>query len=345
MMTMSTTTTTTAKTTMTINKLDWDAATALVQDAKTILIVTHVKPDGDAIGSMLGLANALRAAGKQVDAAVDDGTPKYLSFMPGADKVYAKITVGKWDVMISVDASDEARTGMVGAYGRNNSKAIVNLDHHATNTMFGDAHLISETAVSATEVIYHWLQHMGTPPTTPDVAMPLLTGLVTDTMGFRISSVRAETLGVAQALMSTGVSLHDIITRTLESKPFHVLKLWGLALGSIQLDGQVVSVNITAADLKTANMDEASDSGLVSLLNQIDEARVAVIFFELPDEKVKLSMRSKQGYDVGAVALALGGGGHKQASGATISGTLEAARERVLPMLQAAVAQGASPLA
>lgn len=322
------------------SRQEWDRATHLVQEASNILIVTHVKPDGDAIGSMAGLANALRHIGKAVDTAVDDGVPGFLQFMPGTDRVYPKLTTGEWDLMISVDASDEARTGTVGSYGRHHTKTVINLDHHVTNTFFGDVFLVIVDAVSSSEVVYHWLKYMGISPQVREIALPLLTGLVTDTVGFRTSNVRAATLGIAHDLMQGDVSLTEIIPRTLESKPYTAIQLWSKALQSMELDRGVVSVNITQENMRSVGLDDVSDSGLVSLLNQIDEAMVAAIFFELPDNKVKLSLRSKRGFDVGSVAMSLGGGGHTQASGATIDGDLNTARERVLPMLKKAVEEG-----
>ena len=324
---------------MTTNKLDWDKATQAVKDAASILIVTHMNPDGDAIGSMLGLGTALANTDKAVTMAVDDGVPKSLRFLPGADDIYAKLTTRKFDLLISVDASDEERTGDVGAYGRRNSKAVINLDHHVTNTLFGDIHLLMVDAVSATEIVARWLTHMQQ-PLTREIALPLLTGLVTDTIGFRTSSVTADTLAIAQQLMQADVSLTEIIPRTLESKSFDSVKLWGQVLGSAELDAGVVSVTITRDDLKAIGLDDASDAGLVSLLNQIDEAQVAAVFTEIPNEQVKLNFRSKRGYDVGAVALSLGGGGHTQASGAMLEGTIDAVRERVLPLLKQAVQDG-----
>lgn len=325
---------------MTESRLQWVEATQLVQDAKRILIVTHVHPDGDAIGSMMGLANALRQMGKHVDVSVDDGVPKSLSFIPGSDTIYAKLTSGKWDLMISVDSSDEERTGQVGSYGRHHCKNVINLDHHITNIFFGDVYLVMVDAVSATEVVFKWLEYMNLLPLNRDIALPLLTGLVTDTMGFRTSNVKAETLGIAQKLMDFGASITEVTARTLDSKSYQALQLWGKAFQSMQLDDQIVSVNITLQDLADIGVKDVSDSGLVGLLNQINEAMVAVIFTEVHDEKVKVSLRSKRGYDVGSVAMALGGGGHKQASGATISGTMDSVREKVMPLLRQAVREG-----
>ena len=225
---------------MMASHLEWDKASAAVASANSILVVTHVNPDGDAIGSMMGLVTALRASGKSVDAAVDDGVPNYLRFIPHSETAYAKITTGKWDLMISTDASDEERTGMVGAYGRNHAKQVINLDHHVTNVLFGDIYLVDVEAVSASEIVYQWLVHMNLFGESRDVALPLLTGLVTDTLGFRTSNVKGKTLGIAQQLMQAGASLTEVTARTLDSKPFQVMKLWGEALQSVELVDQIV---------------------------------------------------------------------------------------------------------
>jgi phosphoesterase RecJ-like protein len=242
-------------------------------------------------------------------------------------------------VMVSTDASDEERTGAVGAYGRAHAKHVINLDHHMTNLFFGDAFLVKVDAVSATEVVLRWLKHMDH-PLTKDIAVALLTGLVTDTMGFRTSNVTAETLGMAQELMQSGASITEVTARTLDSKPYRAFKLWSGALQSLSLDDQVVSVNITQEDMKAAGVTDVSDAGLVGMLNQVNEAMIAVIFMEAEGKRVKLSFRAKNGYDVGSVAVNIGGGGHRQASGATVEGTLDEVRERVMPLLKQAVADG-----
>src|SRR5690606_29021244 len=119
----------------TMTLTNWNEATQAVDAANTILVVTHLKPDGDAIGSLLGLTNMLRERGKTVTAVVDDGVPDFLRYVPGADTVLPELTTGEWDVMISTDASDEERTGRAGIYGRAHSRIVINLDHHPTNTM------------------------------------------------------------------------------------------------------------------------------------------------------------------------------------------------------------------
>ncbi len=325
---------------MTNNSLQWFEATEAVKQAASVLLVTHVNPDGDAIGSLLGLALALWEQGKKVAAAVDGGVPDFLKFVPGTDTVKSKLKHGKWDLMVSLDSSDEERTGVAGVFGRARSLKVINLDHHPTNTLFGDIFLVMPNAVSATEVVYRWLGYMEHPISQP-VATALLTGLVTDTLGFRTSNVNADTLGIAQGLMAAGASLSEITFRSLSSTPYKTIELWKQAFQSIQLNNAVVSAVVTQEDIKAAKLDDMTDGGLVSLLITVNEAMIAVVFKELEDSRVELSFRSKPGFDVATVAFSLGGGGHRQASGATIAKSLAAAQERVMPLLYAAIEQGA----
>jgi phosphoesterase RecJ-like protein len=315
-------------------KVQWTEAAQAVEGAQHILIVTHISPDGDAIGSLLGLALALRERGKKVDAAVDGGVPSFLRFLPGARTVKDRLKRGKWDVMVSVDASDEERTGLCGAFGRSRSAHVINLDHHRTNTLFGDCILLLPDAVSATQVVYEWLRHMKH-PLSQSVATALLTGLLTDTIGFRTSNVTTETLAVAQDLMAAGAPLHEITARALIAKPYSALELWKRVLPSVEMNGRIISGVITQEACQQARTDDGEGGDLVGLLASVEESVIAVVFKEQDDGRIKLSLRSKPGYDVSAVALSLGGGGHAQAAGATIDGPLAAARERVMPLLEA----------
>lgn len=316
--------------------LNWIEATEAVDTAKSILLVTHMSPDGDAIGSLLGLANALRERRTvNMTLAVDKGVPGYLRFLPGEGRVKASLTKGEWELMISLDSSDEERSGEVGVYGRAHSQRVINVDHHPTNTKFGDIFLWMPDAVSTTQIVQQWLEFMKQTLTRAS-AMPLLTGLVTDTQGFRTSNVRPETLGYAQKLMQAGVSLTEITARTLGSTPYQNIQLWKYVLPSVELLDGVISGVVTQEDIKRAQIAEITDGGLVEYLVTANEAMISVVFKELPDNKVELGFRCKPGFDVASVAFRLGGGGHKQASGATITGTLAEARERVMPLLNEA---------
>ncbi|MCA0453375.1 MAG: bifunctional oligoribonuclease/PAP phosphatase NrnA [Chloroflexi bacterium] len=318
---------------------NWSEASEAVRQAKSILIVTHISPDGDAIGSLLGLANGLREMGKQVDAAVDGGVPLFLNYIPGQETVLGELKAGQWDLMVSVDASDEERTGEAGKFGRTHSTQVVNLDHHATNTQFGNFHLVVPEAASASEVVYDWLVYMGHPVSQAS-ATALLTGMVTDTLAFRTSHVIPRTLMVAHDLMAAGAPLFDIINWTMVSRPISDFLLWQRVFPSVKYDDGIVSAVILPDDVKAVGLSDISDAGLVSTLVTADEVMIAIIFKVQEDNTVKLSMRSKVGYDVAQVAFALGGGGHKPAAGATVAGTLDEVWAKVMPMLREVVNRG-----
>ena len=325
----------------TISLPNWADATEAVKNAQTILVVSHVSPDGDAVGSLLSTANMLIDMGKTVTSVLDDGVPDFLGFLPNADSVVTELKAGEWDLMISVDASDEERTGKAGIYGRENSKTVINLDHHPTNTMFGDIHLVIPDAVSATEIIFRWIETMPDYEPSVQVATPLLAGLVTDTIGFRTSNVKSSTLAIATKLMDYGASLTEITERTLGNRSINIINLWSEAFTSVELHtGGVIVANITQEALKKSGFKDMTDGGLVGFLNKVNEAMIAVVFKELGDNKVELSFRCKPGFDVGSVAFKLGGGGHKQASGATVEGTLEEVRKQVLPLAKKAAREG-----
>ncbi len=319
---------------------NWADATRAVDAASSILVVTHVSPDGDAIGSLLATVNLLAAFGKSADAAVDGGVPDFLGFLPGADTVKDTLTSGEWDLMISVDASDEARTGEVGAYGRANSKTVINVDHHPTNDMFGDIHLVMPEAVSTTEVLFYWLQTLDF-SINEAIAVPLLTGLVTDTLGFRTSNVTANTLSIAHAMIGGGAELADISARTLDTRSINNVYLWKHALTSVELhEGGVITANITREDAKRAGISEVTDAGLSQWLIRTNEAVISCTFKETKSGNVEISMRSKPGFDVSKIAFEVGGGGHVPAAGATVDGPLLEARKRILPMLIAEAKAG-----
>jgi len=324
---------------MTLTTPQWIEATQAVDAATTILIVTHVKPDGDAIGSLMALTHILRERGKLVTPAVDDGVPEHLRYIPGTEGVISKLKGGKWDLMISVDASDEARTGVAGVWGRKRCPKVINLDHHPTNTMFGDLFIVVPDAVSSTEIVYDWMLHMGQSLAQP-TAVALLTGLITDTRGLRTSNVKSRTLEIAQRLIEAGASLTEVVEKALDNTSYRTIQLWKRGLATVDMANGVIEATITQADLQEVGAVEATDYGLVSLLSGVNEAMVAIVYKEQPGNKVELSIRCKPGFDVGSVAFALGGGGHKQASGATIDGPLDDAKARVRPLLEEAVKQG-----
>lgn len=317
----------------------WQAAADAIDAAQSLLVVSHIAPDGDAIGSLLGLAHAMRARGKTVTAAIDDGVPSALRFVPGSESVVSTVSDGEFDLMIAVDSSDISRIGEAGAYGLEHSRRAINLDHHPTNTRYGDIHLIVPEAVAAVEIVYDFIAFMGD-ALSRDVAIALLTGLVTDTQGFRISATNSRTLEIAQDLMQRGASLSQIMANTLNSRPYQEVELWKQVLPSVRLDRGLIWATIRQCDIDRVGLETISDGGLVSYLVNVVQAKVSVVFKELPDKQVEVGFRAKPGYDVASLALELGGGGHTLASGCTIDGGLQQAKATVLPLARRAINHG-----
>jgi phosphoesterase RecJ-like protein len=324
--------------------MDWDRANALVSGAQTILIVTHVGPDGDAIGSMLGLAHALHETGKDVITAVDGGVPSDLVFLPGADRVRASLDGLDVDLVIAVDCGDESRMGRVGQVARKNGLPLINLDHHRTNTLFGNANLVDLATVAASEGVLDWLDLLSL-PVSQTTAFCLLTGIVTDTLCFRTDNVSSRTLGKAQRLMALGASLAEIVQRTVSRQSYAGLRLWGAVLPTVRLEEHVIWAVITQAQFTEAGYTgEYDDAGLVSTLVETEEAYISAVFKEQPDGAVEIGFRAVPGFDTSGVAVALGGGGHALASGVTVRGEpLETLVPRVIELLKD-VARSSTPL-
>ncbi|MCL4238044.1 MAG: bifunctional oligoribonuclease/PAP phosphatase NrnA [Anaerolineae bacterium] len=320
--------------------MDWDKAAALLASARRVLVLTHVNPDGDAIGSLLGLASALRNLDKDVQTAVDEGVPPDLAFLPGSASVQATLSSVQTDLVIAVDCGDEARMGDVGRAARQSGAPLINLDHHRTNTLFGDANLVDPATVAAAEGVLGWLDRLGA-PIGRDTAFCLLTGLVTDTLCFRTDNVSSETLGKAQRLMAGGAPLTEIVQRTVNRTTYAGLRLWGLALPAAHLEDGVIWTAISREMFAQASYDGHDDAELVSKLVQAEEASIAVVFREKPDGAIEIGMRAVPGFDTSEVAVALGGGGHRLASGATVREPLATLVPRVVAMLQDAVRAGA----
>lgn len=326
-----------------LTTMEWDRAAELVARARAVLILTHVSPDGDAIGSMLGLAHALRGLGKHVITAVDGGVPADLVFVPGAEAVHAALNGAAVDLTIAVDCGDELRMGRVGQVARAAGAPLINLDHHRTNTQFGDVNLVDAATVATAEGVLDWLDRLGV-TIDPTTAYCLLTGLVTDTLCFRTDNVTGATLGKAQRLMAAGAPLAEIVQRTVNRRSFAGLRLWAVVLPTVRLEDHVIWAVIRQAMYAEAGYTAEDDAELVSTLIQAEEAYISVVFKEKRDGAVEIGMRAVPGFDTSAVAVALGGGGHMLASGATVCEPLETLVPRVVEMLKAEARRGTPPV-
>lgn len=309
----------------------------LVASAERFWVVSHISPDGDTVGAALGLAWALRAQGKTVRLACADPIPLELSFLPGTEEFSAR-GLGDEEVIFCIDASDPARLGPLYEVEAFRRAPVINLDHHITNTQYGTVNWVLPLASTA-EVVLKVLHGIGL-SVDRTVATCLLTGLVTDTRGFRTTNTSPETLRHACDLVEAGAPLAEIMEAVFDHRAFRTLRVWGAVLSEMQIEEGVLWAELPLALLQSHNADATASKGLVNFMSTCAEAEVTVLLREMEDgQGVDVGLRARPGYDVSVVALAFGGGGHPQAAGCQLRGTLQEAKERLLPALKEMIAR------
>lgn len=293
--------------------------------ANNIVIASHVRPDGDAIGSLLGLGLALKNAGKTVQMVLVDGVASF-KYLEGSEQVVREPKEG-FDTFITVDCADFKRVGKV---FENFGPPDVNIDHHKTNENFGKLNLIEADEVATAAILANYLPKWGYEITKP-IAAALLTGIVTDTLGFRTSNTNPSALRLSAQLMETGVDLSNLYMRSLVQKSFPAAKYWGAGLSGLEQKNGIVWATLTLADRKKAGYGGNDDADLINIISAIDGNKVGMIFVEQSDNHVKISWRAlDDGVDVSKVAKHFEGGGHAAAAGADIPGELNEVKNLVL---------------
>ncbi len=296
------------------------------------LVVTHVNPDGDALGSMLGMHLALREMGKRSWAILRDAFPERYAFLPGRDRVRtsADSLNGRPNWIISLDVASEVRISADLDTMRRTAK-LINVDHHRTNIGFGDINLIEPGATSTAELVFTILKLAGYTPS-PEVGKCLYTGLVTDTGCFRFSGVNSDTLRLASEILASGFDSYDVTRHIYEEYPLRRLELERLLLERIEilLDGRLVMSSFYEDDFKRlgASMSESED--LVNRLRESSGVEVGVLLTQISEEVCRASIRSKGRVDVAAIAAKLGGGGHRNAAGLRSTLPLHDLRARIV---------------
>lgn len=311
------------------------SAASAVTGASEISLVCHVGPDGDALGSMLGLAEAASNAGKSVKASFGSPfvVPDNLSFLPTDHLVTPQELPKQPEVLVVLDAGSAERIGEL-ATNADKSEIVVVLDHHVTNEGFGDISYVDPGAAATGEIVFDLLELAGW-DLTPSIANSLLTAVVTDTGRFQYSNTTPRTLEIASKLVAAGAVPTLIGQRVYEEAPFGYLKAAGAAMDRAKLDEElsVVSTFISEDDLETAGADWGDIDGLIDTIRLAREADTAVLAKLHSDGRVKVSMRSRGATDVGSLAATFGGGGHRLASGFTTEGDADAVVSQVLAKL------------
>ncbi len=298
-----------------------------LERANKIFAAAHIMPDGDCIGSLLALGYALRDLGKTVTLSLDDKRPETFNYLQGLEELAPRRPADE-DIFVFVDGSDRARYGRAYDPERIGKRLVINIDHHVTNENFADLNLVDVNAASTAEIVYGLIRRLGA-SITPAIAQDLLTGIVTDTLGFRTVATTAETLQAATELLRGGGSIPEIIDRVYNRRSFNSLRLLGYAIDHAKLDGPVIWSQIDKQVQHQFGVNGNGTGGIVNMLLSVADARVAFLLVEKDDGRVDVGLRARAGTDVSGIAYRLGGGGHKQAAGAMLPGPLELAATRV----------------
>lgn len=300
-----------------------------IHQASHLVVSAHVRPDGDAVGSLLGLSLSLMQSGKKATPVLKDGIPHRFDFLPGADLIQQEFPQGEF-TLITVDVSDMDRLGF------NLPEAVrpaINIDHHPTNTHFAELNLVYPDLASTTEILYRLMDPLDLPINLP-VATNLLAGLITDTIGFRTSNVSSETLRIAADLMDRQAPFYSLYRKLVVDRPFNGIRYWSNGLARLHKEDGLIWTKLTVEDRINAGYTGTDDADLVDLLTTVQEAEVVVVLIEQSEGITKVSWRSIEPYDVAKIASQFGGGGHKQAAGAMINGSLEEVEMRVIEATQ-----------
>lgn len=301
-------------------------AGALIEAAHAITVISHERPDGDAVGSLLALSGSLQLSGKRVVPVLADGVPGRFRFLPGAQTVQTRLP-DAWDLVVCVDSGDLGRLGFEPS--RFGQAPDLNIDHHPTNSLYARVNIVDPTAASSAEILYEMILALDL-PLDLDVATNLLAGIVNDTIGFRTTNVTPSVLRTAADLVERGAPLAEIYERCLSQRSFVAARYWGSGLSNLERDGGLMWASLSLDERRRVGYPGPDDADLVDLLSTIDGAEIVVILVEQPGGKIKVSWRCQDGLDVSGLAASFGGGGHKPAAGAVIEGSLEDVKARVL---------------
>lgn len=310
-----------------------------IEQGSRFLVASHENPDGDAIGSTLGLANALLEMGKEVAAYNRDGVPETFAFLPGSATMVTELPAGAaFDAGFILDAGELRRAGR---HLRDHCRTLVNIDHHPYAETFGAINWIDERA-SATGAMIHRLLKAGGHPISTEVARCLYTAVLSDTGSFRYANADPEAFLIAAEMVELGVDPWEVASSLYESFPEVRMRLLGRVLPTLAVSpcGSYAAVTATTAMMTETGAGPEHTDGFINYPRAVRGVEVAVFFRQISPHAFKAGFRSKGKVDVGALARSLGGGGHHNAAGAVIEGTLEQVRRTVFTRLDALFAEG-----
>jgi bifunctional oligoribonuclease and PAP phosphatase NrnA len=310
---------------------------------RRVVVTSHMRPDGDSIGSSLALAWALREIGTDARVVHRDRPPLQLADFPGTSDIDIGETIpAGTDAVVVLECGDLARTGLSGFDGL----PIINIDHHPGNSGYGDVHWFDGSASACAEMVFEIIIELGV-PITADMATQLFVAVVTDTGSFRYPGVSPRTFSCCARLLEAGADPVSVARTLFDSHSLGRLRLQAAVLQTLEIDpsGCLAMLTLTDADLAASGGVPEETDGLINLPLGVKAIQAAVFFKEAENGHWRVSLRSKGEVDVGRVARGFGGGGHKNASGCTLEGPLESVRARILERVAPEVAAHAGPAA
>lgn len=303
----------------------------VINKGERFLVVSHSRPDGDAVGSMLAFGEILRHLGKSADLVTADSVPAVYRHLPGANAVRTALGVqGPYDAAILLECDGIERARLKGL----EQFLLINIDHHITAHPYAQLNWIDREAVSVGEMVYRFANAAGV-SITPQMAACLYTTVLTDTGGFCYGSLKGSTFALARDLVEAGADAGEIAREVYFSTPVSKVKLMAAALGTLHCEGEIAWLWITEEDMERAGATEEDTEGIANVGIGIAGIQAGVFLRALNDGTVRLSLRGKGKVNVAAIAERLGGGGHENSAGCTLEGPLERALNQILGELRA----------
>lgn len=303
---------------------------ALIRDHSSFLLTAHIFPDGDNVGSLMALRAGLLKLGKKVQVVIDDAVPAVYEFLDGHESVLRPESVtSDYEVVVVLDTSSLDRIGAVQRLLKPEI-LLVNIDHHVSNTGFGTLQYIDEHAAATAEIVFQLLVDLQV-SFDSSMATAIFTGIATDCGFFKYANTSPQTLYIAAEMVSQGAKPHEI-SDAVEMRTLPALKLLSRVLDSIKLsaDGKIAWLTIDPNLLTSLGAGQEDTEGFINYARYIQGVEVALLFREIPSRGIKVSMRSRQNFDVSKVALLFGGGGHMRAAGCSFDTHIEDAIQQVL---------------
>ena len=299
-----------------------------IEKAKDIVILAHENPDGDAIGSALAMYLVFKKMNKRVDVIFPE-FPNTFKFLPGASDVIVEGKEEPYDLAFIVDVTGVNRLNGYSKYFEN-ANTTIQIDHHGSNEMFADYNFVDPASPACAQTLIFVIEQLGV-EIDKQIGTCLLTGIITDTGGFKYEGVSAETFEFASGLLAKGVNVSDVYKRVLQVKTRANFELRKIVMDRIEFlcNNKIAFTYITDEDMKDTNAEAGDHEGLVEIGRDIEGVEVS-IFLRPKENGFKISLRSNEYVNVSDVALLFNGGGHIRAAGCDIPGTVEQVKEKIV---------------